>query len=119
VVDTPLTPHGDVRPPSPFDRILGGSLFFCDLRGTGRASDIILKDRYWHHWAMTDRLEPLWDRRLKTGHCTFAYDVDGDGRDELAIGYSLLDDDGRVLWSYDDRLRDHADVVAIARFRED
>ncbi len=118
-VQTPLTPPGDVRPANTSDRILGDSLFFCDLRGTGRPSDIILKDRYWHVWALTDRLEPLWDRRLTTGHYPFAYDVDGDGRDELAIGYSLVDDDGTLLWSYDDRLRDHADGVAIVRFRDD
>ena len=89
------------------------------MRGTGWPSDIILKDRYWHVWALTDRLEPLWDRRLNTGHYPFPYDVDGDGRDELAIGYSLVDDDGTLLWSYDDRLQDHADGVAIVRFRDD
>lgn len=116
---TPLTPPGDARPPSPFDRILGDSLFFCDLRGKGRPSDILLKDRYWHVWAMTDRLEPLWDLRLNTGHYPFAYDVDGDGRDEVALGYSLIDDDGSVLWSHDGELQDHADGVSIVKFRED
>ena len=116
---TPLTPSGDIRPPSPFDRILGDSLFFCDLRGKGRPSDILLKDRYWHVWAMTDKLEPLWDLRLNTGHYPFAYDIDGDGRDEVALGYSLIDDDGSVLWSHDNELQDHADGVSIVRFRED
>jgi hypothetical protein len=116
---TPLTPAGDNRPPSPFDRILGDSLFFCDLRGRGRPSDIILKDRYWHLWALTDRLEPLWDLGLNTGHYPFAADVDADGRDELAVGYSLVDHDGKLLWSFDQDLEDHADGVAIVRLREE
>lgn len=118
-VPTPLVPAGDRdRPTSPFPRILGDSLFFCDLRGTGKPRDIVLKDRYWHLWAFTDTLEPLWDVALRTGHYPYAYDVDGDGRDELAVGYSLVDHDGRVLWSHDRDLQDHADGVAIVRFEE-
>lgn len=118
-IPTPLVPEGDDnRPRSPFPRILGDSLFFCDLRGTGSPRDIVLKDRYWHLWAFTDRLEPLWDVALRTGHYPYAYDVDGDGRDELAVGYSLVDDDGRILWSLDSQLHDHADGVAIVPFRE-
>jgi hypothetical protein len=44
--------------------------------------------------------------------------VDGDGRDELAVGYSLVDHDGRILWSHDRDLQDHADGVAIVPFEE-
>jgi len=117
-IPTPLVPEGDDRPKSPFPRILGDSLFFCDLRGTGKPRDIVLKDRYWHLWAFTDALEPLWDVALRTGHYPYAYDVDGDGRDELAVGYSLVDHDGRVLWSHDRDLQDHADGVAIVPFQD-
>jgi hypothetical protein len=117
-VPTPLVPKGDGRPESPFPRILGDSILFCDLRGTGRPRDIVLKDRYWHLWAFTDALEPLWDVALRTGHYPYAYDVDGDGRDELAVGYSLVDHDGRILWTHDRDLQDHADSVAIVPFAE-
>jgi hypothetical protein len=117
-VPTPLVPRGDDRPRSPFPRILGDSLFFCDLRGTGRPRDLVLKDRYWRLWAYTDALEPLCDVALNTGHYPYARDVDGDGKDELAVGYSLLDHDGRILWSRDRDLQDHADGVAIVPFGE-
>jgi len=117
-IPTPLVPEGDDRPKSPFPRILGDSLLFCDLRGTGKPRDIVLKDRYWHLWAFTDALEPLWDVALRTGHYPYAYDVDGDGRDELAVGYSLVDHDGRILWSHDRNLQDHADGVAVVPFEE-
>jgi rhamnogalacturonan endolyase len=117
-VKTPLVPEGDDRPKSPFPRILGDSLFFCDLRGTGRPRDMVLKDRYWHLWAFTDALEPLWDVALRTGHYPYAYDADGDGRDELAVGSSLVDHAGDILWSHDKDLQDHADGVAIVPFEE-
>jgi rhamnogalacturonan endolyase len=118
-IPTPLVPTDDAdRPRSPFPRILGDSLFFCDLRGTGKPRDIVLKDRYWHLWAFTDALEPLWDVALRAGHYPYAYDVDGDGRDELAVGYSLVDHDGRILWSHDRILQDHADGVAIVPLEE-
>jgi len=109
---TPVTDRNGSR----YERILGDCLYFCDLRGTGHPSDIIIKDRYWQVWAMTDRLQPLWTAKCTTGHYPFAYDVDGDGKDELAVGYSLFDDDGTKLWSLDKQISDHCDGVAVARF---
>ncbi len=107
------------KPPADrYPRILGDCLYFCDLRGTGRDSDIVIKDRYWHLWALNDRLELLWEGECKTGHYPYAYDVDGDGKDELAIGYSLFDDDGRKLWSLDEQVDDHADGIAILDFQD-
>ncbi|MFO8013280.1 MAG: hypothetical protein R6X20_08250, partial [Phycisphaerae bacterium] len=38
-------------------------------------------------------------------------DLDGDGRDELACGFALLDHDGTRLWEAD--LPGHADAVAV------
>jgi len=105
------------KPPADrYPRILGDCLFFCDLRGTGHPRDIIIKDRYSHFWALNDRLEVMWEGACKTGHYPYAYDVDGDGRDELAIGYTLFDHDGKRLWSLDDSIEDHADGVAIVDF---
>ncbi len=113
---TPLMPAPTPEPYNKFPRILGDSIYFCDLRGVGRASDIILKDRYLNFWALTDRLEVEWQGACNTGHYPFAYDIDGDGKQELAIGYSLYAPDGRVLWTLDDTMHDHADGVAIVRY---
>ncbi len=113
---TPKTPPTAKPPYDRFPRILGDSLYFCDLRGSGRDADMIIKDRYRHFWALDDRLNVLWTGYCNTGHYPFAYDVDGDGRDELAIGYSLYDHDGKVIWSLDEKVKDHADGVAIVRF---
>ncbi len=66
----------------------------------------------------TSTFEPLWSGDCRTGHYPFAFDVDGDGRDEIAIGYSLWDHDGRMLWNLEDQIQDHADGVAIVDFHE-
>ncbi len=116
---TPNTPPRTKSPYDKFPRILGDSLFFCDLRGAGRAADVILKTRYDHLWAFNDRLEPLWEAACNTGHYPYARDIDGDGRDELAIGYSLFDHDGTRLWTLDDKMQDHADGLAIVKFTPD
>jgi hypothetical protein len=118
-IKTPLSPpRQDPKgePINKYERILGDSLYFLDLRGTGWPRDIILKDRYSHVYAYNDKLEPLWDVACNTGHYGYASDVDGDGKDEFAIGYSLIGHDGKVLWSLDDKIKDHADAVAILRF---
>jgi len=113
---TPEDPGYPDLPRHRFERILGDCLYFCDLRGTGRDIDIIIKNRYSHFWALNDRLEIMWSGECETGHYPFAADVDDDGRDELAIGYSLYDDDGSLLWTLDERLQDHSDGVAVVNF---
>ena len=114
---TPATPS-EVKPPyDKFPRILGDCLYFCDVRGTGHPRDILIKTRYSHLWVLNDRLEVLWSAACNTGHYPYACDVDGDGKDEIAIGYSLFDDDGRLLWTLDREMKDHADGVALVRFR--
>jgi hypothetical protein len=114
---TPETPTNTPTPPR-FPRILGDSLMFADFRGLGAKRDLIVKDRYRNIWAYNDRLELLWTLALNAGHYGFPYDINGDGRDELAIGYSLVSPDGKVLWSNDKVLQDHADGVAVVRFKD-
>ncbi len=120
-IPTPLSPKSTKKndPHNKYPRILGDALTFLDLRGQGWAGDLILKDRYSHLWAYTDKLEPLWEAACNTGHYGFAFDLDGDGKDEFALGYSLFDHDGTKLWSLDDTIKDHADAVAIVRLRPD
>ncbi|MBM3213549.1 hypothetical protein FJZ36_01315 [Candidatus Poribacteria bacterium] len=113
-VPTPL--HGENRTwlkEHVYHRIIGDSLFFCDLEGSGAPRNLVIKDRYNNLWAYDTELEPLWHWSGNTGHYPYALDVDGDGRDEVLIGYSLLSPDGEGLWTLDG-VRDHADGVAFA-----
>jgi len=102
-----------------FPNILGDAIYFCDLRGTGRKADIILKDRYTSIWAYDDHLNLLWSGQCITGHYPIAADVDGDGHDELLAGYTLWNHDGKKLWTLDDKFNQssHDDGVAIARMK--
>lgn len=118
---TPLTPGGKPYRSvyNIFPRILGDCIYFCDLSGKGHDSDIIIKDRYRYLWAYNNKLELLWHTECNTGHFPYAYDVDDDGKDELMMGYTLFDDNGEKLWTLDDIVTDHADGVAILKFRPD
>lgn len=101
-----------------FPRILDDCLFFFDAEGKGYASNILIKDRYTNFWVLDSRLRLIWEGGCKTGHYPFAYDIDNDGKEELAIGYSLYDHDGKLLWCLDDKIEDHCDGVAIVDFDE-
>lgn len=116
---TPKMPANTKAPYNSTPRILGDSLFFCDVRGTGRAADLVIKDRYQSFWVLDDHLRPLWHAQCNTGHYPYACDIDHDGKDEIFMGYSLFDHDGKLLWSLDDRLKDHDDGAAIVPFRPD
>jgi hypothetical protein len=61
----------------------------------------------------------LWQGQGQTGHYPFPFDLDGDGRDELAIGYALWDHNGHPIWSRDAELHDHADGLAVGNFSGD
>jgi len=102
-----------------FGQILGDCLFFCDLDGNGYKGNIIIKDRYRRIWAMDKFLNVLWYRNLNTGHYPYAYDIDDDQKDEVMIGYTLLDDDGTTIWTLEEQIDDHADGVAIVRYKEE
>ena len=96
-----------------FPRVLGDSLMVADLRGLGHRGDIILKDRYQKAWAFDDRLNPLWSIECNTGHFPFPMDTDGDGCEEISIGYSRWSPNGKMLWSHDQLFKDHVDSVAV------
>jgi len=118
---TPRVTDQEVITPSThnrFGQILGDCLFFCDLAGAGHDQNILIKDRYRRVWALDEHLNVLWYRNLNTGHYPYAYDVDDDGKEEIMIGYSLLDDDGSILWTLEDKVDDHADGVAIMKMNE-
>ena len=61
-------------------------------------------------------LETVWQQEVAgAGHRGDFADVDGDGLDELLIGFSLFDHDGTPLWSHDPLSEgDHLDDSAIA-----
>lgn len=100
----------------PFDRLNVDAIRLCDFSGKGRPSDILIKDRYTKVWAYNCDLELLWtyDAPVNTGHFAYTRDVNGDGREEMFIGYDLVSADGQRIWSLP-VLTDHTDEIVIGR----
>jgi len=74
---------------------------FADLTGRGRRQDFVVKDRYWNMWGVSSQGQVLWHWEGSTGHFPALGDVDGDGRDEVFVGFALIDHDGKVLFQTD------------------
>ncbi|HSW45683.1 MAG TPA: hypothetical protein VLM89_08935 [Phycisphaerae bacterium] len=83
--------------PAPAD----DSFLFADLTGQGRREDLVVKDRYWNMWGISHQGKELWHWAGSTGHFPAVADVDDDGRDEVFVGFALIDNDGKVLFSTD------------------
>lgn len=96
--------------PAPAD----DSFLFADLTGRGRRADLVVKDRYWTMWGVSRDGEVLWRWDGSPGHYPAIADVDGDGCDEVFVGYALIDHDGRPLFQQEWG-NSHQDAAYIAR----
>jgi hypothetical protein len=96
--------------PAPAD----DSFLFADLTGRGRREDLVVKDRYWNIWGIAHDGKVLWQWAGSVGHFPAVCDADGDGRDEVFTGFTLIDHDGKVIFDKDPRGH-HADACSVAR----
>lgn len=89
---------------------------FCDTQGSGGQREIAVRDAF-HNLAVLDPmsepiLQPLFTHRGNLGGDLWAGDLDGDGKDELIAGFSILDDDGKRLASLTPGGEPHSVLVA-------
>ena len=96
--------------PAPAD----DSFLLADLTGRGRREDFVVKDRYWNMWGVSAEGEVLWHWEGSTGHFPACADIDGDGCDEVFVGFALIDHDGEVLFATDPAGA-HQDAAYIVR----
>lgn len=103
-----------------FERINPDGIRICNFRGKERPADILIKDRYCRVYALDEDLNLLWKFRSdkNTGHCPLPVDINGDGRDEVLVGYNMLSADGEKLWTYP-ITEDHTDEIVMGKFRGD
>jgi hypothetical protein len=98
-----------------FGRLMGDAIIIANFRGLKRPRDIVVKNRYKQVWAYDDKWNLLWtDEFRNTGHFPVPYDFDGQGRDDMIVGYARVGADGTVKWNTG--WEDHADEIAIGRF---
>lgn len=74
---------------------------FADLTGRGRREDLVAKDRSWNTWGVSLDGQTLWQWARSVGHFPAIADADGDGKDEVFVGFALIDDNGEVLFESD------------------
>jgi hypothetical protein len=91
-----------------FDRINPDGMRICNFRGLDKPRDILIKDRYCRVYALNDDLEVMW-------HFQNAIDINGDGHDELLVGYNMLDCHGNRLWTMPIK-EDHIDEIVPGQF---
>lgn len=103
-----------------FERINPDGIRICNFRGKDRPSDILIKDRYCRVYALDENLNLLWKYQSdkNTGHCPLPADINGDGKDEVLVGYNMLSAEGEKLWSYP-ITSDHTDEIVAGKFRGD
>lgn len=99
--------------PAPAD----DSFLFADLTGCGRRQDLVIKDCHWNIWGVSHEGQVLWHWAGITGHYPAIGDVDGDGRDEVFIGFTLIDHDGTVLFQHDNQ-EHHQDASCVVQLSD-
>jgi rhamnogalacturonan endolyase len=103
----------------PYEINSGDSLAFFNFSGNKNRREMLIKDRYNNFWVFNEKLEVMWQAKANTGHYPFPFDIDGDGLDEVVIGYSLLNGKGTMLWNRDSLFGDHVDGLAAGNFTDD
>lgn len=78
-------------------------LVFCNLSGSARATDVLVKTRYGQIWAYSYDGILLWTVEkpggYRTAHQPRPFDIDNDGKDEIMAGYAMLNHDGSLRWT--------------------
>ncbi len=106
----------DIRP---YELETGDNIYFINLDGSPHPRHMLIKDRKGAFWIYDRNLEVVWSAECNTGHYPYAADINGDGRQELMIGYSMFSPGGKQLWSHDKSLKSHSDAVFFGNFSGD
>jgi len=98
-------------------------LTFVDLSGAGRRGELLVKDRYFNIYAINYDGKLLWHvgwpGGQRTAHQPYPIDIDGDGREEVVVGYALAGPDGKLRWTFEPPVYDeplgHLDACRVFR----
>lgn len=119
IQETWMPPLPETRRYRPYEREAGDSLAFFNFSGKSGRREIVVKDRYQSFWVYNNDLQMLWSGTGQLGHFPYPFDMNGDGREEMMIGYAMWSPEGKQLWSHDEALRDHADGIFMGNISGD
>jgi len=94
------------------------SLSFGDLLGTGRDNCILLSDRDHRIIVLNEKLEVLWEQVVERGSHPLVYDMDGDGSQEVLMGFSVFDAEGYRILNAGAFIRDRCNGVMVYELQE-
>ncbi len=94
------------------------SMIFADLMGIGRDNCMLLSDRKHIILALNERLELLWEQETETGTQPMVHDMNGDGRHEVLMGYSVFDHNGNLMFDVGAFIGDACNGVTVAQLYE-
>ena len=115
---TPIIKDNPLFKNNPYYRLNVDAIRVADFSGLGYKSDFIIKDRYQNVLAYDYNFNLLWQYNHKnTGHFPYIADFNNDGKDEIFIGYDLVNHDGKILFSLPMN-SDHTDEIIWARLNK-
>ncbi len=94
------------------------SMIFADLMGVGRDNCMLLSDRKHIILALNERLELLWEQETETGTQPMVHDMNGDGRHEVLMGYSVFDHNGNLMFDVGAFIGDDCNGVTVSQLYE-
>lgn len=86
-------------------------IMIANISGKAVPQDIVVKDRYNQVWAMDNLGKLLWTYQGITGHYNVPFDMNGDGKDEMFVGFVVLDQQGKPLYPDPIKINDHPDNI--------
>lgn len=99
-----------------FDRVNIDCIRICNFSGKDKPTDILIKDRYSRIWVYDNELNFLWKYHDGiTGHFPYTKDINNDGREEMIVGYNLVDANGNKIWTLP-IYTDHTDEIIIGKW---
>jgi rhamnogalacturonan endolyase len=94
------------------------SLTFGDLKGVGRDNCLLLSDRDRRILVLNEKLELLWERDVPHGSQPLVFDLDGDGSQEVLMGYSVFDPQGNRMFYAGSFIGDRCNGVMVYELLE-
>ena len=116
---TPIIKGDPLVKDEPFYRLNVDAIRVADFEGLGYKGDFIIKDRYQNVWAYNQNMELMWRYHNKnTGHFPYIFDYNNDGKDEMFVGYDLVDSNGNIIFDLPMN-SDHTDEIIYAKLNEE
>ena len=117
-MNTPIVKDDPLVIDHPFYRLNVDAIRVADFKGIGYKSDFIIKDRYHNVFAYDYDMNLLFRYHNKnTGHFPYIFDFNNDGKDEMFVGYDLVDSNGNIIFDLPMN-SDHTDEIIYAKLND-